>query len=127
MKDEKSIAIDFDGVIHSFTSGWQGPRVISDPPTNGAILWLKEMIALYDVQIYSARNYYWGGKRAIKKWLWQWSLTDAEISKLSFPKIKPIAKVIIDDRAICFRGVFPDPKTLEFFVPWHGKSIFGDK
>lgn len=40
----KTICIDFDGVLHSYTSGWQGEDVASDPPVPGAIEWLREMI-----------------------------------------------------------------------------------
>ena len=36
----KSIAFDFDGVIHSYTSGWQGYDVIPDPVVPG----IKEVI-----------------------------------------------------------------------------------
>ena len=31
-----SIAVDFDGVIHSYTSKWVAADVIPDPPVSGA-------------------------------------------------------------------------------------------
>ena len=29
---KKTVVFDFDGVIHSYTSGWKGESVITDPP-----------------------------------------------------------------------------------------------
>jgi hypothetical protein len=123
----ESIAVDFDGVLHSFSSGWQGARVISDPPTDGAINWLRSLICFADVQIYSARTLRLGGKRAMKKWLHKYGLTKAEISELSFPILKPIARVVLDDRAICFKGEFPVIRDILKFEPWHGKPIWSEK
>ena len=38
--DKGTIVFDFDGVIHSYTSGWKGENVIPDPPVPG----IKEVI-----------------------------------------------------------------------------------
>ncbi len=69
MKDKPILLVDFDGVLHSYTSGWKGARVIADPPVDGAIEWLIKIVKYFDVCIYSARSRQWGGKRAMKKWL----------------------------------------------------------
>jgi hypothetical protein len=34
------LCVDFDGVIHSYSSGWQGADIVNDPPTPGALAWL---------------------------------------------------------------------------------------
>ena len=31
----KTVVFDFDGVVHSYTSGWQGEDTIPDPPVPG--------------------------------------------------------------------------------------------
>jgi hypothetical protein len=63
------LCFDFDGVIHSYSSGWQGPRKIPDPPVAGALEYLVEALDFFDVQIFSSRSRYIGGRRAMRKWL----------------------------------------------------------
>lgn len=66
----KHICIDFDGVIHSYTSGWQGNSTISDPPVPGAFEFLLTLIENnYLPCIYSSRSRSFFGRRAMKKWL----------------------------------------------------------
>lgn len=60
----KSIAIDFDGVIHRYSKGWQDGSIY-DEPINGCFEAIKELMDKgYAVFIFSTRNSY-----QIKKWL----------------------------------------------------------
>ena len=146
MKDKKPIlCIDFDGVIHAYTSGWQGPRNIPDDIIPGAIEFLDKATGHFKVCIYSSRSRYLGAKRAMKKWirahyenyvLEQYpefierdpmnedramyeSVTDSFMWSLKFPTRKPPAFLMIDDRAFLFKGEFPNPKKLLKFKPWY--------
>jgi len=129
------LCLDFDGVLHSYKSGWQGPRNIPDPPVDGAIKWLNSLFVEidqsfidyweieyksdFDVQIYSSRSQYWGGRKAMKRWLLKWGLSPYIIKLIRFPKKKPAAFLTIDDRAICFDGNFPSTETILNFKPWY--------
>ena len=55
------IAVDFDGVLSNFNSGWKSSRDTSDPPVDGAIVWLSQLLQddHLEVIIYSARNFRW--------------------------------------------------------------------
>jgi hypothetical protein len=53
-KAERSIALDFDGVIHGYSRGWH-TKDIYDPPMVGAHNALKALSAAYGVFILSAR------------------------------------------------------------------------
>jgi len=68
------ICIDFDGVIHSYTSGWQGPRTIPDIPVAGALEWLAMLARSPYVQpaIYSSRSKFLFGRWAMRTWLLKW-------------------------------------------------------
>ena len=66
------LCLDFDGVIHSYTSGWQGASKISDPPVPGALEFLVKALDHFDVCIFSSRSHQWGGRRAMKRWLRGW-------------------------------------------------------
>jgi len=65
------IVLDFDGVIHSYKSGWKGASVIDDDVNPGAIEFILKARKTYQVAILSSRSHQWGGKRAMKKWLKQ--------------------------------------------------------
>jgi len=97
---KKTIVFDFDGVIHSYKSGWQGHDIISDEPVQG----IKETIDNlrekgYEVVIVSTRSAYPTGKIAMKGWLEKYNIKVDRISD-----VKPPAIVYVDDRAITFDG-----------------------
>lgn len=129
------ICVDFDGVIHSYTSGWLGVDVIPDPPVEGAIQWLRKHLPVPDalglaapykgpiVMIYSSRSKSWKGRRAMKRWLIEHGLEREYITDgiLRFPTKKPAAFLTIDDRAICFDGAFPATEVMMEFKPWNKK------
>ena len=119
---KKLICIDFDGVLHSYKSGWQGPRNIPNPPVKGAINWLSRLLNhgdIIEVCIYSSRNKYFRGKAAMRAWLLRYGLPKDKIGKIKFPTKKPAAWVTIDDRAIVFTGKFPGLKKITDFKPWY--------
>lgn len=124
------ICCDFDGVIHSYNSGWQGAAVINDPPVEGAIEWLikhlpdplnPEEYKGPIVQIYSSRSKDPDGVKAMKEYLIANGLPEVYIKEnlLEFPTQKPPAFLTIDDRAICFKGVFPLTEEMMAFKPWN--------
>lgn len=113
---KQTVVFDFDGVIHSYTSGWQGVGVIPDPPVPG----IKEAIdniraAGYEVIIVSTRCSTEEGAKAIGEYLSKHDICVDDVRKE-----KPPAIVYIDDRAICFDG---HPETLLAkivnFTPWN--------
>lgn len=121
----KILAVDFDGVLHSYTSGWQGARHIPDPPMPGAIAWLREMVGCpkrwwgrFDVRIFSSRSRYVGGRRAMKRWLLANGLEPAYLEEIRFPLWKPPSHLLIDDRAWQFVGVFPTMEAIREFKPY---------
>ena len=129
--DKPLLCVDWDGVIHSYSSGWQGADVVSDPPTPGALDWLREATDHFEVCIYSSRSSQPGGIAAMKEALIGWideaaafdsySAPPAWYGKLQWPTSKPAAFLTIDDRALRFTGDWArfDPKTLLAFKPWN--------
>ena len=114
---KKTVVFDFDGVIHSYKSGWKGATVISDPPVKGIRAALREIHeAGYEVVAVSTRCATEEGRKAIQKWLHD-NILDRHIDKIC--KEKPPAVVYIDDRAICFDGNTADLlDKIENFQPW---------
>jgi hypothetical protein len=120
MMTKPILCLDFDGVIHSYSSGWQGANVIADPPVLGALEFIERALEHFDVCIFSSRSSHPDGIEAMKTWMWKWSdLDDAWLEQVRYPTEKPAAFLTIDDRAIQFTGTWPVMDTLKAFKPWN--------
>jgi hypothetical protein len=139
-----TVAVDFDGVLHSYTTPWKNARTIPDEPIPGAMEWLDAMVKHFNIAIFSTRNHQWGGCRAMRRWLrhhltehyWDfcnkngshYTHMDVEeaaercaedvVRAISFPKVKPQALVYLDDRAVRFQGHFPTKEEIHRLRPW---------
>ncbi len=118
MKRKPILLVDFDGVIHSYSSGWQGADEIPDPPVPGAEEFLREAVEHFHVNIYSSRTNQEDGISAMAEWCHE-RFGPELMKRLIFPTAKPAAFLTIDDRCVCFKGTFPDPKDLLEFKPWN--------
>jgi len=97
IKKSPILSIDFDGVIHRYSKGFQGLDNAYDPPMDGAIEALKQLKSEgYILKILSSRP-----KEAIYPWLEKYGISDliSEVSNHKFP-----ATVYIDDRGYLFEG-----------------------
>ena len=136
MTFKKTVCIDFDGVIHAYTSGWQGANVVSDGPVDGAMAAILEyQKAGFTVAVYSSRSNtnMPGGVQAMISAIYTWmqahvrdvygdgheSIVNKAVNDIEYPREKPAAWVTIDDRGIQFKGIWPSPKELEDFKPWY--------
>lgn len=122
------LCLDFDGVIHSYASGWKGADVIPDPPVDGAMKFIWDATEHFRVAIFSSRSNQIGGMSAMKAWLyvhfrdyWGTHATQADdkLSEIEWPCEKPAAMITLDDRALTFDGTWPAIEALKEFKPWN--------
>jgi hypothetical protein len=126
------LCMDFDGVIHSYVSGWTSEDHIPDPPVPGAMEFLKNASETFKISIFSSRSRSYEGRKAMQRWMaaqngcttdmntWPKWLFDIE-----YPTQKPPAFISIDDRAIQFTGIFPAISQLTSFRTWNKRSVVG--
>jgi adenylyl-sulfate kinase len=94
---KKTIAIDFDGVIHKYSKGFRGLDDVYDSPMDGVEYALKELYDEgYTLKILSSRP-----KEVIYPWLKKYGLSQyiTEVSNHKLP-----ATVYIDDRGFLFEN-----------------------
>lgn len=126
------LCLDFDGVIHSYTSPWINQWTIPDPPVAGAFDFLDQASRHFEIVIYSSRSKTTAGIMAMQDWLekhlkqYNGGVPPPWYDKLSFADQKPPAFLTIDDRCLCFEGTWPDPATLKQFKPWNKRNDKGD-
>lgn len=129
-----TLCLDFDGVLHSYSSGWKGADVIPDPPVPGAMQFLLDASSVFTIAIFSSRSHQPGGLQAMQVWLALWLREWASerpsrwpsdgwradlLASIQWPTEKPAAFVSIDDRAIQFNGTWPAIEELRAFKPWN--------
>lgn len=123
LKKKKILCLDFDGVIHSYDSGWQGAENIPDKPVSGAFPFIIEAVETFEVHIYSARSGQEGGIEAMQKWLIRHELPMKILKQIKWPTTKPAAFISLDDRVITFNGFWPKIDALVKFQPWNKKGV----
>lgn len=106
-----TLALDFDGVLHSYR-GWTGHSKLSEP-VPGAVAFCRAAAERFHLVVYSARAKDPDQRLAMGIWL----------SQHSFPAMfvvadKPPALVYLDDRAWRFDGQWPDVGALAAFRAW---------
>lgn len=125
------LCVDFDGVLHSYVSGWHGASVVDDPPVPGAIDFLREAVKHFRVAIFSSRSNQPGGEAAMRRWLSMQIMYEEPnvimynppwFAAIEWPLEKPAAFVTLDDRAITFDGTWPSMDFLKSFRPWNKKD-----
>lgn len=105
LKSKRNIAVDFDGVIHKYSKGFQD-GTIYDGPIEGAKEALETLSRKYNVIIFTTRlSPIWKPEdtarqeRQIKEWLAKHGFPDYPLTGS-----KPVAMYYIDDRAIRFEN-----------------------
>jgi hypothetical protein len=95
----RTVCLDFDGVVHSYRSGWCGAEIIPDPPIHGTREAIARLRKTYRVVIHSARCHSDEGCQAVIAWLKKHEIEVDEVCRF-----KPPATVYVDDRAVRFQG-----------------------
>lgn len=122
-----TVAVDFDGVLHSYTTSWRGAHVIPDAPVPGAIEWLHRTIQKFDVVILTTRGKRFWGRWAVRRWvrlhagnLWHESPGARGLEDIKVSATKEAALIYLDDRAVRFDGTnFPTPEQVHAARPWN--------
>jgi hypothetical protein len=116
------LCLDFDGVIHSYKSGWQGVDQIPDPPVPGVFEWIANALHIFELHVYSSRSSEVAGRHAIISYISKHAGAMLANS-LYYPTEKPRAFLTIDDRCVRFDGNWLDPQfdpnILREFMPWY--------
>ena len=118
--EKRTICIDFDGVIHDYSSGWQGEDVfgqmIPNADTGTSVLKQKG----WTVIIFTTRK----KTDELEKWLKEHNITydylNENPGQPDGTSGKIMADVYLDDRGICFRGRWDSWLVREIldFEPW---------
>lgn len=117
MTDKPILCLDFDGVVHRYSKGWQDGSIY-DPPTDGFAQWAERAKELFKLVIYSSRSKELDSTNEMAVWMHMHGINSAWFE---FAHEKPPAFLTIDDRCVRFMGDWSalDPAMLRDFKPWN--------
>lgn len=136
-----TVAVDFDGVIHSYTTRWQSAEIIPDPPVLGALGWLAMIKKDFQVAIFSTRCADDACCAAVRDYLQrdhdrafdpaiggvidavQFGLGD-DAERFIYTNEKVPALLYVDDRGYRFEGTnFPTAEEIHQLRPWNKRPM----
>ena len=118
--EKKTICIDFDGVIHDYSNGWQGEDVfgqmIPNADTGTSVLKQKG----WTVIIFTTRKKTDEHEKWLKEHNIAYDYINENPGQPDGTSGKIMADVYLDDRGICFRGRWDSWLVREIldFEPW---------
>lgn len=120
------LCLDFDGVIHRYSKGWQDGSIYDDA-VPGFFEFAEAASEVFHLVVYSSRSKTEAGQMAMALWMtqqrakWREAGGKSTTGSITFEYAdeKPPAFVTIDDRAVTFKGEWPDPSELSKFKPWN--------
>lgn len=101
------IGLDFDGVLHSYVSGWTG-ETPTDPPVEGALEFVEwALSAGHSLFVFTSRAKDEAGRQGAEAWM----------ASHGFPRLKVTyqkehADLYVDDRAARFSGRWEPIRTI---------------
>lgn len=121
------LLLDFDGCIHSYSSGWQGAAVIPDPPVPGIFEWIEAALIYFEIHVYSARSTEPVGRLAMFEYVRKHAGPNSTLAfRVTFTDKKTRPFITIDDRCVRFDGNWSDPQfdpqTLLKFTSWYQRN-----
>ncbi len=102
MSRDKVIAVDFDGVIHQYSKGWNGGRIY-DAPVFGVVDAIHKLqVAGFRIVVFTCRVFDVIHRERCEAWLWDHDIRELDGTHIEVTNIKPPAIAYIDDRGIRF-------------------------
>ena len=134
MSHQPILCVDFDGVVHRYSRGWQDGALYDDV-VPGWFAWARHAATMFDLVIYSSRSKTSAGIEAMKTWMAEQAkkaecLKSSQergdfLNSLKYASQKPPAFLTIDDRCVRFDGDWTAPEmqpdALRAFKPWNQK------
>lgn len=118
--DKPLLSLDFDGVLHRYSRGYQDGTIYDDPAP-GAREFCHLAQKHFLLVVHSARARTPAGRAEMRAWFKEHGFPEMPIDAE-----KPPAFLHLDDRAMTFTGTFPDPGDLLLFKHWTGAK-WGDR